>query len=381
MAGPNEPYTPIDEDGGGAPPPDTNPSPSDGSIEPGGSDGGPPPAELDPGIVDETQPFIPNDPAGNQEPIPDYQPRQYGFGAPGGGINISRPDMEDMYQPGDVGVPETGRSQEFVPWEVTREQTVAGQLTDLYDRDSPFFEVARERGVRRHLAGGGQNSAMAAQAGEIAAMDKAFDVARQDAATYARSGEFNAAMQNQFSLAEQRFVHNALLSDQNYNQAVEMEKMRIDAQFESIIMDYQGRGQLLDKEIGGRLKMAAQQHEYAMDMLWEQEQAFEGREQRGFGRTMTLNGMIQMTNFWSNYVNSTMQYASNPNWTPQQAQAALNEGLQSGNQLFDYLQSFWGGWAAGGPPNTVGPPGFSNWWDFSNAPGQQPTVPLPGTGG
>ena len=86
----------------------------------------------------------------------------------------------------------TGIPAEQVMWEVDDNQLVQKQLEKLYDRDSPFFQMARERASRAHLAAGGQNSAMAAAAGEMAAMDTAFKVAFADAATYARSAEFNA---------------------------------------------------------------------------------------------------------------------------------------------------------------------------------------------
>ena len=123
-------------------------------------------------------------------------------GNPTGGVNVNGRVPPPGDGPGATTDSGTGIEAAPTEWDVTREQTVAGQMEDIYDRDSPFFDQARERATRAHLAGGGQNSLMAAQAGEMAAMDQAFKIAFADASTYARSAEFNAAMKNQFGLAE-----------------------------------------------------------------------------------------------------------------------------------------------------------------------------------
>jgi hypothetical protein len=215
---------------------------------------------------------------------------------------------------------------------------------------------------------------MAGGFGEMAAMDAAFQVAQQDAALYARSAEFNATMQNQFSLAEQAFIHNAMLSDQSYQQARELQTQRLSAQMEAIILDYKGRSALMDKELDQWFLTAAQSHEYNLDLLWEQASVTEGQAGRDFARTMTLNGMLQMTNFYTMAFQSVLQYANNPNFTPEQQAAAMREGMMWASQQFDFIQSFWGQWGAGGPPGSSSGLGFSSsdalasWWDFNTTP-------------
>ena len=241
-------------------------------------------------------------------------------------------------------------------WDVTPEQTVAGQFEDLYDRDSPIFERARQRAIRQHLASGGQNSAMAAGFGEVAAMDKVFEIAKQDAMTYARSAEFNAAMANQYSLAEQRFIHNALLSEQNFQQAKILQTQRIQAQFESIILDYKGRSALMDKELDNWFAQAAKQFEYDMGKL-----------------DFQLNGEKQMlkmqalANFYTEGMRAVLEIAGNPNLKAKQSKAAMEQGRMWFMSQLDAFRDILNG-NVNQSTSTEGNP--SNWdWFKANYPG------------
>lgn len=286
--------------------------------------------------------------------IPDFVPQEQSAD------NYNDPDMSaTVPTTNDVAVPESNTGLMFGEdkW------TVQKQLEELYNRDSPFFETARQNAIRRHLAGGGQNSAMAAAAGEGAAMETAFKVAFADAQTYAA-----------FSQAEQKFIHNALLSDQAYNQARELQTQRIEAQFEAIRLDFKGKSALMDKELDVWLQKAKQEHQYALDMLWENEKAFEGREQRGFQRKMTLEGMLAMSQFYTEGINSVFAATANLKNPTQQAQS-LRSGFSLLSNQFDLLQSFWGQWGAGGPTGDYDWLGMTStdngmaWWDWSNTGG------------
>lgn len=330
----NAPTRTLDP-GGNQPPPATVPGPDiDTSITPPPATGGggsttPPPTTV--------PDFVPKDVSGDVD-------QSY---------NI--PPIKEVPFSTDSGTADPT----MTPWDVTREQTVQGQLEDLYNRDSPFFEQARQRAIRQHLAGGGQNSAMAAGFGELAAMDTAFKVGFADAQTYARSAEFNAAMKNQFSLAEQRFIHNALLSDQAFRQAGELQTQRLVGQMEAINLDYKNQFGIL-----------AQQHQYALDGLYKQAALAEGQAGRDFARTMTLNGMTAMTNFMMNGINSVIQSANQPGMTAAQSAAAMQQGMAWMRQQFDFMQSYWGAYAAGGPvaePNWMGQSSTSvgdAWWQY-----------------
>lgn len=306
-----------------------------------------------------TGPFDPDDTGTGQPPPPDDgDPALPPIETGGGGVPDFIPDEQDSDAPvdpdmdasvddaGDVGFPEG-------------DHTVAGNLETLYDRDSPFFEKARQQAMRRHLGAGGQNSAMAAAAGELAAMDTAFRVAFEDAKTNA----------------------NFKLADQAYKQARELQSQRIEAQFEAIRLDFKGRSFLMDKELDQWFMKARQQHQYALDLMWEQESAFEGREQRGFQRKMTLEGMMAMSEFMTSSVASVIAATANLKNAEQQ-RASMQSGMAFLSQQFDYLQSFWGQWAAGGPSqdeaNWLGQSGGEAgtwWWDWSGG-GSQPELKM-----
>jgi hypothetical protein len=252
----------------------------------------------------------------------------------------------------------TGNAPEPSTWDVSREQTVKGQLEDNYDRNSPFMEKAAEETSRQHLAGGGQNSLMARKAGQAAAMDVAFKVSMADAATYARSAEFNAAMKNQFGLAEQRFIQNSLLSDQNYRQSIELQTQMIAGQLEGIRQEYLGKSSLMDKEF-----------EQFFSKATYEAQLKEFAEQSGYQRQVSIQGMISNGAFLINGFNSVMEYANREGFTPEQSAAAIRSGMQFVREGFDINEAFWASVGAGPDrggdfPNQPFNVGYE-WWDFS----------------
>lgn len=327
-------------------------NPDDGG---GGSGYTPPPnATPDPWWLNPVENPNPNGPT--SYPQPSSQPPQTNMPPTGlqGDMSYTVPAI------GSVPVPNSSGHQDpaMTPWIVTPEQTVAGQLAELYNRDSPFFETARQKAIRSHLSGGGQNSAMAAQFGELAAMDEAFKVAFQDAATYAASAQFNASMSNQFSLAEQAFIHNAVLSDQAFQQAAALQTQRIAATFESIVLDYKGRANLMDKELDQYLIKSQSDFGYQLGLIGAQTDA-----------TTRVNSMNQLANFYVTGFQSVMAAANNPNLTPEQSAAALREGMATLYQQWQFLADFLGAYgnAAGANPyDWLGNAAFdpANWASF-----------------
>jgi len=302
--------------------------------------------------ADPVDPVEPADPVeenrSNVAPLPPS-----GGGNSGPDINVDYTVPEAGEGPGASESSGTGNDPTMTPWEVTDEQTVAGQMEKNYDRNSPFMEKAAEEGQRKHLASGGQNSLMAGKAGQVAAMDVAFKMSFADAKTYARSAEFNAAMKNQFGLAEQRFIQNSLLSEQNFNQAIVMQTQMIAGQLEGIAAQYRGKGMLMDKEFDqffDKAQYTAQLKEYA--------------EMNGYQRAVALQGVISRGNFMSQGFDSVMQYANNPNFTPEQSAAAARSGMGWMSETFDIMDSFW---ASVGSPSDGQPtfPGQYDWWDYS----------------
>lgn len=351
----------------GNPPDDNGGLPTDLGVGPDDPDFiGPLPTDGDPPET-EPPPFVEGpDPDG----VPDYSGEADDIKGDGG-MEYTVPDVADVDTPISSGTADPS----MTPWEVTDEQTVQGQLTDLYDRDSPFFEQARQRAIRQHLGSGGQNSAMAGAFGELAAMDTAFKVGFADAQTYARSAEFNAGMANQFSLAEQRFIHNAMLSDQAFDQASALQTQRVEAQLESIVLDYKGRGMLMDKELDQYFLKAKQDYAYQLGIIGAQTNA-----------TLKVNAMQAISNFYIAGFQSVMEMANNPNFTPEQSQAAMRNGMAwfnaqaamfkdfqlGGGNPADYSSTPSGSWLDAGntynPAYNWGTWAGDGWWDTGSSP-------------
>lgn len=115
-------------------------------------------------------------------------------------------------------------------WNVTGEELVENRMADLFDSGSPVLQAWQEATRRMHARYGGQNSLMANQAAFAGLAEIAFQIASTDAATIARSREFNAAMANQYGLAAQTFRHNAMLSEQNFRQAQIIQREALNAE-------------------------------------------------------------------------------------------------------------------------------------------------------
>ena len=161
-------------------------------------------------------------------------------------------------------------------WNVDDNQTVLGQMRNarLSPEAAPLYERMRQAVVRGFLAKGGKNSLRAYQAAEMVVVETAFKIGAADAQIYARSAEFNAAMKNQFSAAEQRFMHEALLSDQNYQQAKSIQAMQIEAENARASAnaasamaygDAQARSQAQEQE--DWLARAAVSHRYNLEII------------------------------------------------------------------------------------------------------------------
>lgn len=161
-------------------------------------------------------------------------------------------------------------------WKVDDNQTVLGQMRNarLSPEAAPLYERMRQAVVRGFLSKGGKNSLRAHQAAEMVVVETAFKIGAADAQVYARSAEFNAAMKNQFSAAEQRFMHEALLSDQNYQQAksiqemqIEAEKARTEAINASAFANSQAQDAAFEREQENWIERAAISHRFNLEII------------------------------------------------------------------------------------------------------------------
>ncbi len=103
----------------------------------------------------------------------------------------------------------TGAQATAANWAVQPNQTVQSQVKGIIDDNSPLMQQAETRALQKYNARGLVNSSMAVGAGQAALYDAAMPMATQDAATYARAGEFNAGAQQQTGLANQGSTNTA----------------------------------------------------------------------------------------------------------------------------------------------------------------------------
>jgi hypothetical protein len=92
--------------------------------------------------------------------------------------NVTAPNVASVAAPAQV----TAR-------DVSGDETVAGQLNSLLDKNSTYLQSARNRGMEAANQRGLINSSLAAGTAERSAIDAALPIAQQDANTFAASGQ------------------------------------------------------------------------------------------------------------------------------------------------------------------------------------------------
>lgn len=321
----------------------------------------PPSAEPPPAGPQPYRPSLPAPPSGGSF---SYTGRRSFSGGGNGGPFIAQPKampkggelVLDPRQEGPGAYTEPTGAVEASPWEVTADQLTSTHMEKIMNRDNPLMMMTREKARRAHLAAGGQNSLMATQAGEMAVIDKAFQIGQADAAVYARSAEFNASMKNQFGLAELAFIHQSLASDQSFKQAQIMQEERIKGDYAANALlqfqDLTGRSILTAQEITGRSQLAAQEHRnmmariqttFQMDMskMGYAARLQEGQEARNFTRTWQLTASQNYVNFYQNGFAGAADVMSNPNLTPEQANAAGRAYMDMVRQGMGVMSGFY----------------------------------------
>lgn len=296
-------------------------------------------------------------------------------------------------------------------WDVTADQTVEGRFASVMDSGNPVFQVVQEQIMRQHAAAGGQNSLMAARSAAMAVADVGFKIASQDAATFARSAEFNAAMANQFGLAEQQFMHNAMLSEQNFKQGVMMLREQHAANLDQINADLSSRMKLMGLEANINLQMETTRQGHILQQIdknfrnsmetmqaqfeynWETAEQSQGqalermdretsnelyRGEAQFGWQQQLNYMSELGQNSRMLLSAMGEIGSNPNITAAQASSAVADVLRQYNAVNKQLEAVYTAPAIGGIS--------TNYLNFSqhnigygtNTAGPQPAIPFYG---
>lgn len=108
-----------------------------------------------------------------------------------------------------------------VKWEVSPNQTVAGQVKNIIAENSPLMQQAETRALQKANSRGLLNSSIAVGAGQSALYDAAMPIATQDAAMYGKSAETNATAQNAVNSQDSQLETNVSLNNANSQNAAQ----------------------------------------------------------------------------------------------------------------------------------------------------------------
>lgn len=87
-----------------------------------------------------------------------------------------------------------------VNWDVNGDQLVEDRTNKIIGKDSELMQRAKAQADQQSNARGLINSSMAVGAGQAAVLDRAVDIAKSDASTFAQSAQFNADSKNKLSM-------------------------------------------------------------------------------------------------------------------------------------------------------------------------------------
>lgn len=151
-------------------------------------------------------------------------------------------------------------------WNVTPNQTVAGQLTGILDPNSPIIQQARTQGLEMANERGLLNSSIGETAAMNAAYNAALPIASADASTFSKAAGYNADQSNQFAVHNQDATNTA--GAFNANQTNQMAQSVLSAQTQSAIANLQAQTQTnlayLDAQTKTNLASMSNQNQVAL---------------------------------------------------------------------------------------------------------------------
>jgi hypothetical protein len=131
------------------------------------------------------------------------------------------------------------------------QDTVQGQLAQLYNQNNPVLQMARQRGLEQASKQGMLNSSLAGQASELAFLNQATDIATKDAGTYFDQGKTNQDFENRF-----------LSELQGLGISTTQAGVQGDIDKDKLREEYRLRGEILGQEYGLKAQELAQQFGY-----------------------------------------------------------------------------------------------------------------------
>lgn len=238
---------------------------------------------------------------------------------------------DETFTPDNSSVDAAANTQP-VNWDVTAEQTVQGQMDQLTQNLSgnPIYQSLAASLERAQAAHGGENSLMAETAAYNGVINMAFNIASADAATYARSAEFNASTANQFALSNRQFMQQALLSTQNYQQSQVLQAQQIQGNLQSVSM--QIAGQIRATSIGANAQVASAQIGAAAQRAAAATSAAAAIRGAEIQRQTALDGI--QANFQASWALNEQSQAHNLEMSDRTTDNAIRHDIIMGNQQF-----------------------------------------------
>lgn len=261
-------------------------------------------------------------------------------------------DVPYRYNPTDVS-PYMDQYQKwaesgFISREVQPEDTVAWQMNNLLDEQSPYITQAKQQGKELAASRGLLNSSMAAGSSQRAAIESALPIAQQDASTYFSQGINNQNLANQFSLARQNAGMQGIMEMDRLQQTLDAEFEKLNSQIDMFNTELGMKADSFNSTMQFESAMAAQafaeQQKITRAGLWMD------ADKLAADVALTLEGIranvavagAQLTeqssqfsetmayNISANYQNGLLSIWQNPNITAEQSSAAEDRW----NQLY-----------------------------------------------
>lgn len=270
--------------------------------------------------------------------------------------------------------PVVANEQGPTAWNVTPDQTVQGQYSNLMKAGNPAIQAAEQAVLRQHAASGGGNDLMAQTAAATAGSQVALQIATQDAQTKAQAGQFNANAANQFAAQLNSFTENMMSSRQNFDQGVSMLHNQVNANIEQLYSQIQGSAATESINLKGQLQSAQISINSTleqMDKTFSQNVAMAGvNEQFKNSDEWTQFGMQVRSSYLSNVTTQTtalMQTIAainaNPNINSTQAAAGIKSAVSQFNADMTLANSYYSSMVPGSTTadyTTYDPSSFPN---------------------
>jgi hypothetical protein len=284
---------------------------------------------------------------------------------------FSMSDLLSPTVPADAAAPSaaqvTGQEAPLLagatPWNITAPQTVAGQYQQLMSAGNPAIQAAEQSTIRANAANGGNNSLMAQTAATLAGSQVALTIAQQDAQVNAAAGQYNATAANAFASAQNQFIQNASLSQQNFEQGVALLKDQTNQSMEQLYAQLKGSAvtasinltaqldtikaqanatlEQMDKTFAQTTSTNATQEAYAASNAAVGESYTQANAMQSYGMNVRLSYLAAVGSQQNALMNTIASIQSNPNINTTQAQAGIKDAVDQFNSFMTMNNAYY----------------------------------------